>query len=143
MDMIQITPDISIDEREIQFEFHRASGPGGQRVNKVSTAVMLRFNVMASKSLPEDLRHRLKSIAGKRMTEEGVLVINARRYRSQDRNRQDALNRLVELIRKAAEKPKPRRRTKPTQAAQERRLDEKRHRSRIKRMRQHRPPQDE
>ena len=132
--MIQITNTITIDESNIQEEFIRASGPGGQNVNKVSSAVQLRFDVRNS-SLPSDVRERLTRLAGKRMTEDSILIIEARRFRTQERNRQDALDRLVALIRKAAEKPKPRRKTKPPLASKQRRLEDKRHRSKIKKMR--------
>jgi ribosome-associated protein len=133
--MIRITPTISIDERELTFEFVRSSGPGGQNVNKVATAVQLRFDVKDSSSLPEAVRDRLIRLAGKRMTEAGILIIDARRYRSQDQNRKDAVQRLVVLIQRAAEKPKPRIRTRPTRAARERRLEVKRQRGEIKRLR--------
>lgn len=133
--MIYITSHIGIDEREVQQEFIRSSGPGGQNVNKVATAVKLRFDVMNSRSLPDDVRRRLIRLAGRRMTENGVLIIDARRFRTQERNRQDSIRRLVELIRRAAEKPKPRRRTKPTLASKRKRLETKRHRSVTKRMR--------
>lgn len=132
--MIQITDTIAIDESNIQEEFIRASGPGGQNVNKVSSAVQLRFDVRNS-SLPSDVRERLIRLAGKRMTEDRILIIEARRFRTQERNRQDALERLVELIRKAAEKPKPRHKTKPPVASKQHRLEDKRHRSKIKKMR--------
>lgn len=132
--MIQITDTISIDESNIQEEFIRASGPGGQNVNKVSSAVQLRFDVRNS-SLPSDVRERLTRLAGKRMTEDSILIIEARRFRTQERNRQDVLDRLVALIRKAAEKPKPRRKTKPPLASKQRRLEDKRHRSKIKKTR--------
>ncbi len=133
--MIQITPAIAIDEGEIQEEFIRASGPGGQNVNKVATAVQLRFDVAHSPSLPDDVRQRLARLAGRRMTEEGVLIIEARRFRTQARNRQDAVDRLVALIRKAAEKPRPRRKTSPTPASKRQRLEDKHRRGEIKRLR--------
>lgn len=130
-----ITSSISIDESEIQLEFVRSSGPGGQNVNRVATAVQLRFDVHNSPSLPDDVRQRLTRIAGKRVTEGGVLIIDARRYRTQERNRQDAIDRLVELVRRAARKPKVRRRTKPTAESKRRRLEAKRRRSEKKRLR--------
>jgi ribosome-associated protein len=141
--MIKITPAIEINESEIQFEFIRASGPGGQKVNKVATAVQLRFNAADSPSLPDEVRQRLIHLAGNRMTGDGVLVIHARRFRSQDRNRQDAIDRLVALIRKASVQPKSRLKTKPTIASKERRLEVKRRRSRTKRIRRYDPPLDE
>ena len=134
--MIQITPTISLDEREIQEEFIRATGPGGQNVNKVATAVQLRFDVRHSPALPDEVRARLIRLSGRRMTDDGVLILVARRFRTQERNRQDAMERLVALIRKATQKPKPRRRTRPTLASRERRLDSKRRRSETKRGRQ-------
>ena len=133
--MIRITPTISIDEKELTFEFVRSSGPGGQNVNKVATAVQLRFDVMGSSSLTEAVRDRLVRLAGKRMTEAGILIIDARRYRSQDRNRKDAIQRLVALIERAADEPKPRLRTRPTRASRERRLNAKSRRGEIKRLR--------
>ena len=133
--MIHITRTIAIDESEIQHQFIQASGPGGQNVNKVATAVQLRFDVGRSPSLPDDVRERLIHLAGRRITEDGVLIIEARRFRTQERNRQDAIGRLVALICKAAEKPKLRRRTRPTLASKRRRLEAKCRRSEIKRMR--------
>ena len=141
--MIQITPAIEINEREIQLEFIRASGPGGQKVNKVATAVQLRFDAANSPSLPDEVRRRLIRLAGKRMTEDGVLVIHARRFRSQDRNRRDAIDRLIALIRNASIQPKSRLKTKPSKASKERRLEAKRRRSRTKHKRQYDPPLDE
>jgi ribosome-associated protein len=133
--MIHITRNIALDESEIRIEFTRASGPGGQKVNKVATAARLRFDVRHSPSLPDDVRQRLLLLAGQRVTADGVLVIEARRFRTQERNRQDALDRLVALIRQAAAKPKRRRKTKPTLASRQRRLENKRRRSQIKRLR--------
>jgi len=133
--MIRVTSAIAIDESEIHEEFIRASGPGGQNVNKVATAVQLRFDVAGSPSLPEEVRERLIGLAGRRVTGDGVLVIDARRYRSQDRNRADALDRLIELIRQAARKPGTRRKTRPTRASRLRRLAAKRRHSQTKRLR--------
>ncbi|MCK4795314.1 MAG: aminoacyl-tRNA hydrolase [Desulfobacteraceae bacterium] len=133
--MIYITRTIAIDEREIHQEFIRSSGPGGQNVNKVATAVQLRFDVRNSPSLPDDVRERLVRLAGRRFTEDGLLIIDARRFRTQERNRQDAIDRLVELIRKASEKPKLRRKTRPTLASKRRRLETKRRRGETKSMR--------
>lgn len=133
--MIQVTPDIAIDESEIQESFVHASGHGGQNVNKVATAVQLRFDARYSPSLPPEVRERLIRLAGKRASAEGVIVIDARQYRTQEQNRQDALDRLVWLIRRAADKPKPRRKTKPSRAAKLRRLESKKRRGEIKGMR--------
>ncbi|MBS4095326.1 MAG: aminoacyl-tRNA hydrolase [Sulfuricella sp.] len=131
--MIRITPQIALDEREIQLQFVRASGPGGQNVNKVSSAVQLRFDAAHSPSLPEDVRERLMRLAGNRLTNEGEIVIDAQRFRTQERNRQDATQRLVELIRQASVRPKPRVATKPTKASRVRRLESKQRRGSIKR----------
>jgi ribosome-associated protein len=139
--MIRITDAIAIDEREIHESFVRASGPGGQNVNKLATAVQLRFDARGSPSLPEDVRARLERLAGRRLTQDGVLVITARRHRTQERNRQDALERLVELVRRAARPPTPRRPTKPSAAARRRRLDAKQRRGVIKRLRAEPPPE--
>ena len=133
--MIRITPDISIREAELKLDFIRSSGPGGQNVNKVATAVQLKFDAVGSPSLPEDVRRRLVRIAGKRVRKEGVLLIDARRFRTQERNRQDAVDRLVQWIRRAAEKPKKRIKTRPTMGSRERRLEGKRQRSETKRLR--------
>ena len=140
--MIHITQTIAIDESEIKQEFIRSSGPGGQNVNKVSTAVQLRFNVADSPSLPDDIRKRLVHLAGKRITEDGILIIHARRFRTQERNRQDAFDRLVTLIRKASERPKVRHKTKPTLKSKQRRLEAKHHRSEAKRMRRPASPSE-
>jgi ribosome-associated protein len=140
--MIRITNSISIDERELEESFVRASGPGGQNVNKLNTAVQLRFDVRHSPSLRDDIRARLERLAGQRLTNDGVLVITAQRHRTQERNRQDALDRLVELIRRAAVAPKPRRPTKPTKGSKERRLQGKKQRSTIKGLRRDKPAWD-
>ena len=130
--MIQVTPELTIDENEIQYDFIRGSGPGGQHVNKVSSAVQLRFN---TRNLPQRVRHRLQGIAGSRLTNDGILIINSRRHRQQEANRQAALSRLIELISQAAETPKTRKKTKPSAASKQRRLARKRRDSEIKRLR--------
>jgi ribosome-associated protein len=140
--VIRITDHISIDEREIEESFVRASGPGGQNVNKLATAVQLRFDARRSPSLPEGLRTRLERLAGTRMTRDGVLVIIAQRHRTQARNREDALDRLVDLLRRAAVTPRPRRPTRPPAAARERRIEAKKHRGGVKRQRRAKPALD-
>jgi ribosome-associated protein len=135
MGTITVTPRIAIDERELDIQFVRASGPGGQNVNKVATAAQLRFDVANSPSLPDDVRARLLRQAAGRINTEGALIIDARRFRSQERNRTDAIERLVELVRRATVTPKKRRPTKPTAAAKRRRLEEKKKRGEDKRLR--------
>jgi ribosome-associated protein len=137
--MIRVTDTISIDEDELEERFIRASGPGGQNVNKLASAVQLRFDVRRSPNLRDDVRLRLTRLAGRRMTLDGVLVITAQRHRTQERNRQDARERLVELIARAAVAPIPRRATRPGKAARERRLQSKKHRSTVKGLRREKP----
>lgn len=140
--MIRVNAQIELDEREIQEDFVRASGPGGQNVNKVSTAVQLRFDVAHSPSLPEPVRTRLATLAGRRLTQDGVLILSSERYRSQRRNRDDALERLIELIREACEVDKPRHPTRPTLASKKRRLDSKQRRGETKKLRTVKPGTD-
>ena len=139
--MIRITNSVRLDPEEIEETFVRSGGPGGQNVNKVATAVQLRFDLRHSPSLPPTLRARAERLAGKRLTKEGTLVITANRFRSQERNREDALERLVELLREAAIPPKPRRATRPSKAAKQRRLKAKSERGEVKKLR--RPPRDD
>ena len=141
--MIEATPFIKIDEGELHFDFIRAAGPGGQNVNKVASAVQLRFDILNSASLEPEVKERLTKIAGSRVTGDGILILSAKRYRSQEQNREDAVQRLIALIQKAAQKPKPRHRTKPSKAAQEARLAEKKRRSVVKRLRGTTPRNEE
>jgi ribosome-associated protein len=140
--MIRITHSISLDEREIDENFVRSTGPGGQNVNKLATAVQLRFDVRHSPSLLPAVRQRLEHLAGRRLTNEGVLIIIAQRHRTQERNRQEAREKLVDLIRRAGEPPRPRHKTKPTLGSKRRRLETKTRRSRIKQLRGARPTED-
>ncbi len=137
---IAVTASISLDPDEIEETFVRSSGPGGQNVNKLATAVQLRFDVRRSPSLPDDVRARLERLAGSRLTQDGVLILIAQSHRTQERNREDALERLIALIRAAAVRPKPRRPTRPTLASKKRRLDSKTRRSALKGLRK--PPSD-
>ncbi len=133
--MIRVTPSLSIDPDEIEESFIRASGPGGQNVNKVATAVQLRFDIRHSPSLPEEVRARAERLAGHRLTKDGVVVITASRFRTQERNRTDALERLTTLLARATERPTPRRRTKPSKTAKANRLESKTRRGAIKKLR--------
>ena len=137
--MIRVTDSIGLDERELEERFIRSSGPGGQNVNKLSTAVQLRFDARGSPSLPNAVAIRLMNLAGKRLTKDGVIVITAQSHRTQERNRQDAIDRLVALIAEAAVAPIPRRATKPTKASKTRRLESKKRRSTVKNLRQQKP----
>ena len=137
--LIPINGHLFLDDSEIEESFVRASGPGGQNVNKVSSAVQIRFDLSGSRSLPEDVRERLVRLAGRRLTRDCVIVIIAQRYRTQERNRQDALDRLVALVRRAAIRPVPRRPTKPSPAAKERRLQAKARRATVKQQRRTSP----
>ena len=140
--MIEITPSISLEPREITETFIRSPGPGGQNVNKVATAVQLRFDLRASPSLPEAVRNRATRLAGRRLTKDGIVVITAARFRSQERNREDALARLLALLREAARPPAPRKASRPSLGAKKRRLDDKTRRGAIKRLRRTRPGED-
>jgi ribosome-associated protein len=141
--MLEVTPTLSIDEREIEESFVRSSGPGGQNVNKLSTAVQLRFDIRRSPSLPNDVAIRAQKLAGKRLTNEGVIVIVAQRFRTQERNRADAIERLLALLREAAgPPPPPRRPTKPSRAAKAKRMEDKSRRSGVKALRSRAPRDD-
>lgn len=133
--MIEITPNLKIDESEIRLDFIRASGPGGQNVNKVASSVQLRFDVRNSTSLDPEVKERLIKLAGSRMTDDGLLIIEAKRYRTQEQNRFDAIQRLIALIQKALEKPKVRRATRPSLTAMAARVGDKKKRGEIKRTR--------
>lgn len=133
--MVEDIPQLSIDDKELEFSFIRADGPGGQNVNKVATAVQVRFDVLNSDSLPGEVKARLVKLAGKRMTQDGVLVIEAKRFRTQEKNREDALERFKRLVHKALEKPKARKRTKPSATSIAKRLEKKKQRGEIKRSR--------
>ena len=137
--MIRVTDPITIDESELTEDFVRSSGPGGQNVNKLATAVQLRFDVRRSPSLPNDVAVRLMRLAGSRLTEDGVIVITAQSHRTQERNRQDARDRLIQLIRQAAVVPVKRRPTKPTRASREKRIESKKRRGNIKGLRRAKP----
>jgi ribosome-associated protein len=142
-EMIEINDRVTIDESELQLDFIRSSGPGGQNVNKVSSGVQLRYDVKNSPSLPEDIRIRLMHQAHNRITQDGILILEAKQYRTQEQNRQAAIERLVELIRQVSKKPKIRKRTKPSRESNRKRLEAKRHRGQIKRLRRPNSPYDE
>ncbi len=135
--MIEVSPSVQIDESEIQLDFIRASGPGGQNVNKVSSAAQLRFDLKSSPALSPEVKERLVKLAGSRMTEDGILIIEARRFRTQEQNRLDAIQRLVDLIRQALVEPKLRRKTRPSRTSSAARVDEKKRRGGVKRIRQY------
>jgi ribosome-associated protein len=141
--MLEVTPSIKIGESELHFDFVRASGPGGQNVNKVASAVQLHFDVRNSPSLEPEVKERLIKLAGSRMTSDGVLVIEAKRYRSQDQNREDAVKRLVALIQKALQEPAARKPSRPGRGARQKRLNEKKRRGELKRSRRYHPEEDE
>jgi ribosome-associated protein len=137
--MLIITPEISIEDKDITFCFIRASGPGGQNINKVSTAVQLRFDMRQTSSLPEDVKKRLATLAGKRLSDNGEIIIESKRFRTQPKNREDAIKRLLSLIRKAAEKPKLRKKTKPSLSASAARVTKKKKRRAVKKIRSYNP----
>jgi ribosome-associated protein len=139
--MITVSDSIQIDESNIQFDYVRASGPGGQNVNKVATSVQLRYDIMKSSTLEQRIKDRLIKLCGTRVTADGVLIIEAKRYRTQEQNRMDAINRLVTLVQKAAEEPKIRKKTRPSLTASAARVDEKKRRGTVKRIRRY-DPQD-
>ena len=141
--MLTITPTLSLDEGELRESFVRSAGPGGQNVNKVATAVQLRFDVRHSPSLPEAVRQRLLALAGKRVSAEGVLLIEARRFRTQEQNREDARRRLADLVLQATLTPKARRATRPSRAAKERRIESKQRRGETKKLRRTTPHLDD
>ncbi len=141
--MIQITADIAINDNEFHWDFIRSAGPGGQNVNKVATAVQLRFDVNHCRTLPDDLRARLRHFAGRRLTKDGILIIEAKRFRTQEKNRSDAIERLVKLLQRAAVPPKPRRRTKTPLQVKEKRLMKKRQHSEAKKRRRQPSNMDE
>jgi ribosome-associated protein len=134
--MLQISPHLQIDERELDFDFIRSAGPGGQNVNKVATAVQLHFDILNSPALASDIKGRLIQLAGNRVNADGVLLIEAKRFRTQEQNREDAIHRFVELVRRALVPPKPRKKTRPTAASKTKRLHEKKIKGEIKKLRQ-------
>jgi len=141
--VIEVTDTITLYDNDLHFDFIRSAGPGGQNVNKVSTAVQLRYNVLRSPALSDEVKERLQRLAGKKITTDGVLIIEARRFRSQLKNRQDAIDRLVRLIRKASIPPTPRKKTRPPMAMKEKRLQSKKHRGRLKKLRSSADPPPE
>lgn len=141
--MLEITPDIGIPEAELEMEFVRSGGPGGQKVNKTSSAVVLRFDALGSPSLPDRVKERLRKVAGSKLSGDGILVIHSRKYRSQSRNRDSALRKLRRLLKRAARRPSGRKPTKPTGASVRKRLEEKKRRGRLKRERGYRPSGEE
>ena len=141
--MIEITESISIAEDELDFEFVRSGGPGGQKVNKTSSAAVLKFDIRTSPSLPEEVKNRLENICGKRVNSEGILVIHARRHRSPIRNKEGAVNKLIELVREASEIPVERKQTKPSVTSKRERLAEKKKRGLLKKSRKYKPSEED